>query len=237
MKHIHLEEVDSTQTWIKRNIHVLDPSQITLVSTPKQTHGIGRFNRTFVSAPHKSITASLYFTLPQNAAFIANLSQFLSICILEALKKHGHSISLKWPNDLFFHGKKIGGILCEIFSRNEKYDVILGFGINVNMQKEHLYDLSDIATSLLTETRLTCNIDMILSTIKEIFSADLNNFLKHGFALFKKEYDANLLFKDEFHLYSIDGVKQEAKLLETNMDGTILVQLRSGKTRKLFSNE
>ncbi len=38
-------------------------------------------------------------------------------------------IDLKWPNDLLYGGKKLGGLLCE---RIHKADLI-GLGLNVNL--------------------------------------------------------------------------------------------------------
>jgi BirA family biotin operon repressor/biotin-[acetyl-CoA-carboxylase] ligase len=42
-----------------------------------------------------------------------------------------NEIALKWPNDLLFHGRKLGGLLCE---RLDKVDLI-GLGLNVNLNR------------------------------------------------------------------------------------------------------
>src|SRR5439155_18507359 len=42
-----------------------------------------------------------------------------------------NKIALKWPNDVLFDGRKLGGLLCE---RLDKVDLI-GLGLNVNLDR------------------------------------------------------------------------------------------------------
>ncbi len=60
------------------------------------------------------------------------------------------NISLKWPNDILIHERKVGGILCESFKRNQgETCVVIGFGINVNLPESTLpNEIKEIATSL-----------------------------------------------------------------------------------------
>jgi BirA family biotin operon repressor/biotin-[acetyl-CoA-carboxylase] ligase len=48
---------------------------------------------------------------------------------LEDCAIHGHG--LKWPNDVYYDGKKLGGILLEAVGSLE--EVVIGIGLNVNM--------------------------------------------------------------------------------------------------------
>lgn len=42
------------------------------------------------------------------------------------------SVALKWPNDLYIEGRKVGGLLCEARWRgNELWWVVVGLGVNV----------------------------------------------------------------------------------------------------------
>lgn len=40
-------------------------------------------------------------------------------------------VRIKWPNDIFASGQKIGGILCHSTYRNRQFYVTVGCGINV----------------------------------------------------------------------------------------------------------
>ncbi|CAI5997233.1 unnamed protein product [Closterium sp. NIES-64] len=41
-------------------------------------------------------------------------------------------VALKWPNDIFLGGLKVGGVLCTSSYRNRAFDVTVGIGLNVN---------------------------------------------------------------------------------------------------------
>jgi BirA family biotin operon repressor/biotin-[acetyl-CoA-carboxylase] ligase len=59
---------------------------------------------------------------------------------------------LRWPNDIMFGEKKIGGILTELNADVHRVNyAVVGIGINVN-QPEFPADIRDLATSLRIET-------------------------------------------------------------------------------------
>lgn len=58
-------------------------------------------------------------------------------------------VRLKWPNDLFIGGRKLGGILCELFQDGPCEVCVVGIGINVNTpQAEFRPDLQACVTSV-----------------------------------------------------------------------------------------
>ena len=73
------------------------------------------------------------------------------IAIAQAIEDSMHiTISLKWPNDILIDEQKVGGILCESFTRSPgEACVVIGFGINVNLPASAIPDeLTQLATSL-----------------------------------------------------------------------------------------
>ncbi|KAK6114805.1 hypothetical protein DH2020_007074 [Rehmannia glutinosa] len=44
-------------------------------------------------------------------------------------------VRIKWPNDLYLDGLKVGGILCTSTYKSKKFNVSAGIGLNVNNQK------------------------------------------------------------------------------------------------------
>ena len=69
--------------------------------------------------------------MPKNTNPIG-LSLYLGISIIDALVEIGfHGIQLKWPNDLYYKDKKLGGILVDIYQNSDLESVIsVGMGIN-----------------------------------------------------------------------------------------------------------
>lgn len=68
----------------------------------------------------------------------------------------GIGLTIKWPNDLFFAGKKVGGILCEGVIRDQTFESpVIGVGINLNLSPDpEACDLKQIMRSPPPETRV-----------------------------------------------------------------------------------
>lgn len=96
-----------------------------------QKQGRGRQNRKWFSPFGAGISCSIFKHLSKNINPIG-LSLYLGIRIIDALDEIGfHGIKLKWPNDLYYKDKKLGGILVDIYQNSDLNSVIsLGIGIN-----------------------------------------------------------------------------------------------------------
>lgn len=124
----------------------------TVVAAGYQTFGRGRMGRQWRCQPDQDITASLilYPSLPLADAFLEIES--LALGITEAIEKVCSLIpTIKWPNDILIHDKKIAGILPESAISGDAIDwMILGFGVNVNSIFPVGHPLARTATSLKT---------------------------------------------------------------------------------------
>ncbi|MBV8603947.1 MAG: biotin--[acetyl-CoA-carboxylase] ligase [Pelomonas sp.] len=103
-----------------------------LLVAEHQTLGRGRMGRAWVSAPGSSLTFSLGVGLPE--ADWTGLSLVVGSAIAEALEPAPGAaprLMLKWPNDLWLDGRKLGGILIETLQANRQRLVVIGVGINV----------------------------------------------------------------------------------------------------------
>ena len=96
---------------------------------------------------------------------IEHLAQLLSNIVADVLKKYGLDPTIKMPNDVLIHGKKIAGVLCETMSKGKEIAVALGLGLNVNIPQEALINVGQPATSLLAETGKKHDIDALLKAI------------------------------------------------------------------------
>ncbi|KAI4307316.1 hypothetical protein L6164_030518 [Bauhinia variegata] len=83
------------------------------------------------------------FTLQMEDGRVVPLVQYVvSLAITEAIKdicdKNGLpcvDVKIKWPNDLYLNGLKVGGILCTSTYKSKKFNVSAGIGLNVNNEK------------------------------------------------------------------------------------------------------
>src|SRR2546426_11198963 len=68
--------------------------------------------------------------------------------VVKALRHFGVFASLKWPNDVVFMEKKIGGILSEGGYRGGAFYAVIGVGVNTGIDLERLpADVRGRATS------------------------------------------------------------------------------------------
>lgn len=129
-----LRETSSTNDYLARLCKESKAKEFYTVMAESQTNGKGQRGNSWESEAGKNLTFSivLYPTaLEANKQFC--LSMLAALACHEALDNYTNGFSIKWPNDIYWKDKKIGGILIE----NElegKYIVqtIIGIGLNIN---------------------------------------------------------------------------------------------------------
>ena len=121
----------------------------TVLVAEEQTAGRGTKGRSWFSPPKKGLYAS--FILRPEKACLPLLPLAAGLACADAVREStGAEIGLKWPNDLVWKGKKLGGILCESsFSGDDLNYAVVGIGLNVNHDESDFPDsIRGTATSL-----------------------------------------------------------------------------------------
>jgi BirA family biotin operon repressor/biotin-[acetyl-CoA-carboxylase] ligase len=147
-----LPEIGSTSTELNARGRRGETSP-TLLAACRQTAGRGRHGRTWLATPGDSLTFS--FGLPMRLDEVPGGGSALSLAVGLALAQaidegmqqlHAGQtaptrpavpppIGLKWPNDLWLNGRKLGGILIEAspapgLAEDQRW-VVIGIGLNV----------------------------------------------------------------------------------------------------------
>lgn len=129
-----LTQTDSTNSHLMREAAAGRPAgQVCLAET--QTAGRGRRGHRWISPLAANLYMSLLWRVQHIAATIGRLSLLVAIAVADALSGLGaQNLTLKWPNDVFWRGKKLGGILIEV-ARNScgAGYIVIGIGVNVRM--------------------------------------------------------------------------------------------------------
>ena len=125
---IHLAEVDSTQAFLQRNLHLVPCA----VVADRQTAGQGRQGRRWEGAPGAGLFLSV--ALPSPAGLLPGLAlQWAMARAAALLDPGGRVLGLKWPNDLVAWRSgslaKVGGILGEQGGGR----LLLGLGVNLSV--------------------------------------------------------------------------------------------------------
>ena len=122
----------------------------TVVIAEEQSGGKGRLNRYFFSPKSKGIWTSIILRpkfLPHEAP---KCTLMAAVAVANTMIQFDLQPAIKWPNDLLYDGRKIVGILTEISAEMSRINyIILGIGINVNINREEFpLELQEIAASL-----------------------------------------------------------------------------------------
>jgi len=115
-----------------------------------QSAGVGRRGKTWLSPLGKNLYMSCGWNLPSSQLFSA-LSLAVGVSIAGALRDFGCvDIGLKWPNDLYIKGSKVGGLLIDSTTSGKSAKLIVGIGINI-FRQEFPANLDVPATTLAEE--------------------------------------------------------------------------------------
>lgn len=145
------QQCDDSMAWARQMLPVA--SDGTVLIARELTKARGRQGRSWVLASGQ-ITHTLILKPALNAPSeqaLATLTMALTLGLWSPFQHHG--VTLKWPNDLYLNGKKLGGMLLEnLWHDNQLAAVIVGYSININNSCRSHEVLSSIATSLSDET-------------------------------------------------------------------------------------
>ena len=134
--YIKVNRTASTNTYLSRLAATLPGG--TVIYTPSQTGGRGQQGNRWESEDGKNLTFSMLLKRPPVAArdqFC--LSEAAAMATVDALTgvAGDDGFSVKWPNDVYWHDSKIGGILIEhSLDGMAIAHSIVGMGLNVNQQ-------------------------------------------------------------------------------------------------------
>lgn len=220
---IELDLIDSTNNYAKELLATQKPVEGTVIFAHQQHSGRGQMGNSWKTEPGKNLTASFIF-YPN---FLAAEEQFyLNMAISLAVKDFCESlqpdeIKIKWPNDIYWRNRKLGGILIEntISGANISSSVI-GIGINVN---QDVFDPElPNPVSLLQIANLPFKIESLLdglSVFIEKYYLQLRqrhfNFLDKGYTVALYRYQQTHEFKKGNQLLrgEINGVAKDGKLI------------------------
>lgn len=127
------DEIDSTNEYLLTHCNTLRCGTVCLAES--QSAGRGRRGRQWYSPLGQNLYFSMLwkYPLPQNEQ-ISSLSLVVALVIAETFEELGvQDIQIKWPNDIYYQGKKAGGILIESKMDRSGMAIVIGIGLNLAM--------------------------------------------------------------------------------------------------------
>ncbi|HMD69076.1 MAG TPA: biotin--[acetyl-CoA-carboxylase] ligase [Chitinivibrionales bacterium] len=165
----HFDVIESTNNFAK-DLPVYPEKGIVVVWANRQTAGRGQRQNTFFSEVKGGLFASVVCPIGDLSTHFS-FNRAMSLAIFDGIKALAPkaTLSVKWPNDIYWGDKKICGILLETVPSRPGF-IVVGFGINVNIPATTFPpDVRSIATSLLMETKQRHAIGGLLFAILKRF--------------------------------------------------------------------
>ena len=183
------DRIDSTNNYLLEAARNGAASGSVIIAE-QQLAGRGRRGRVWQSPFARNLYVSVLWRFDSGVAALEGLSLAVGVMLVEALQDFGIAgLSLKWPNDVLFNGKKLGGILVEMTGdMSGSCAAVIGFGINVNMSKPLGAAIDQPWIDLATINGSSIDRNQLMSVILNHLLPGLSRFAQSGFSAFQQQW-------------------------------------------------
>lgn len=195
---IKVKEIESTNQLAKQYIETGVAAE-TVIIAESQTAGKGRLGKSWVSVAGKGLYCSIILKPECPREKLSLITLLTGLVVAEIIEKiSGLKAQLKWPNDIILNGKKCAGILCEAVLKEDMDHVIVGIGINLNLNSKDIPDLlRSKVTSVGIEAKKYYEINEIFETVYQKVIDSIKQFEKYGFDPFLEKWRRRDFLRDK----------------------------------------
>jgi len=225
---IKLKEVDSTNNYLKKMVSNSDPlPEGTVIMADHQFAGRGQQEQVWQTEPGKNISTSIYLKpnfLPLEKQFYLTIS--VSLAIADALSDFLPSpVQIKWPNDIYYNKRKLGGILIEnTLTGSTIKSAIIGVGLNIN-QAEFPEELDKKAISVFQILHGEVKLDRIMEKIFVFIEKYYLNLRSKRYDFLQNEYLKRLLNYNIISNYRQNGRIFEGTIVGVEANGLLKLEV------------
>ncbi len=231
-----LDAVDSTNTRV-RELGLNGAPDGTVVFAEEQSSGRGRLGRTWVSPRGRNVYASILLRSDLPADQLSQISLTAGLAACEAVGQWCDA-RLKWPNDVLVGGRKVVGILAELESRSTERFVVLGIGVNVNLQLSDLPpDLRDKAGSIAIAMGELISRSEVAGTLLSRIEARYDELRGVGFGRIAEEWGRRAEFVGKQIRVAEPGGIVEGEVVGLASDGALCLKRKDGQKHKVLAGD
>lgn len=186
-------------------------SGVHVVLAEHQTQGRGRRGRSWVSPFGCNVYFSFSCPLDNfGANAVDGLSLAVGVAVAEVIENLCEVTSdlrchLKWPNDILINKQKVAGILIELSGVvGEACQIIIGIGINVNMDADGATGIDQPWTSLAAQVGRMVDRNELCAQLINKLTAVKTVFAEQGFSAYKEQWERRDAYRD-LPVYLVQG--------------------------------
>ncbi|MHB8455328.1 MAG: bifunctional biotin--[acetyl-CoA-carboxylase] ligase/biotin operon repressor BirA [Acidiferrobacterales bacterium] len=231
------DEVESTNFELLRTPGDIACGQVCIAEA--QTGGRGRRGRGWVATPYANLMLSMAWRFEGGVAATAGLSLAAGVAAVRTLRDFGiDQVGLKWPNDLLWDGRKLGGLLIDL--RGEAAGpciAVAGIGINVRIAPRDALridqpwaDLAAVRGGIVDRNRLAA---LLIRNLAQMFAS----FEHAGLVPFREEWGAWHRFERQSVRITGAHIACDGVVEGIDANGALLVRDNRGELRAFHSGE
>jgi BirA family transcriptional regulator, biotin operon repressor / biotin---[acetyl-CoA-carboxylase] ligase len=233
------DQITSTNTYLVERALDNAPSGA-ICFAEQQTAGKGRRGRHWVSPFGSNIYLSILWRFHVSPMAISGLSLAIGVAVIRALKlQYGDIFGLKWPNDIYYQDKKLGGVLVEVSGESDgPCAAVIGLGLNIYLPVSEAAEITQQWTDLnqITGQQLPSRNALAGALLDQLLFV-VSEFEEMGIAAYIGEWrDYDCLKNKSATLFvgqhSYDGI---VKGIDNN--GLLLLELADGRIQAFASGE
>jgi BirA family biotin operon repressor/biotin-[acetyl-CoA-carboxylase] ligase len=220
--HYHFEQLDSTNNYASTIAKLPETLSGTAITADFQVEGRGQRDNKWLAEAGTSFLGTLILKTPIKAEDIFYLSKWSALQVAKTLLQlEIKKVQIKWPNDIYVEGKKIGGILIEnSWSDQQLHYSLIGIGLN--------FSTAPIgnATCLSKYIKEIPSVSAFLNLLRKQMTVDLFLLEEKKWEEIDRQYH-NLLFqKNENNSYQIAKNDEviSGKIIRVEADGKLVIE-------------
>jgi len=211
-----------------------------VVFAESQTRGRGRLGRKWISPLCKGLWFSLLLRPDLRPQEITQLTVASATASRRALENQtGLPVEIKWPNDILVRGRKVAGILTELYAELDhvKY-VILGIGVDVNFNAADFPpELRKTATSLKSELgRPIPRAELAVSMLREL-DRDYARLVSGHFSALADEWEGHCSTIGRRVTIRIGERQIRGRAESLSEDGGLLLRTEHGHLERIIGGD
>ncbi|MFC0606916.1 biotin--[acetyl-CoA-carboxylase] ligase [Rufibacter quisquiliarum] len=221
---VFLPECRSTNSVAQELLNKNEATDGCVIVAGAQTGGRGQRGNSWDVEPDKNITLSVILKptfLDAQQQFSLNIA--VSLAVLDLVRLYvPEGSSLKWPNDLYHHDRKLGGILIEnTISGPRLQQSVVGIGLNINQTSFQHPKATSFALLTGQQQPLGRLVEQLLENLERRYLG-----LRGGAApAQKQEYLRHLYRYQEWHAFEVAGQRVQGQITGVDTSGRLAVLL------------
>lgn len=210
-----------------------------------QTAGRGRRGRRWTTPLGGGLCLSVAWQFADTPADLSALTLAVGVVVRRVLARvAGVQIALKWPNDLVWDERKLGGVLLELTAEGQGgCHVVAGIGLNVALPPDLLPSLSDwprgavdLATACAARGGPPPRAALVIALVEELGEL-FASYAQTGFRAYRDEWRAADFLRGRAIRLEEPAAAVTGTAVGIDADGALLIETALGRRRRVVAGD